>query len=52
MFYLGAVFIFFVVPETKGKTEEQMRLYFKNEGKQKERNDSRIRGQENVSFET
>ena len=27
--YVGALFILLVVPETKGKTEEQMRDYFK-----------------------
>ena len=27
-FFLGAVLIYFVVPETRGRTEEDMREYF------------------------
>ena len=30
---LGAVFIIIFVPETKGKTEEDMKNYFMNKGK-------------------
>ena len=41
---LGSVFIYLVVPETKGRTEEDMREYFSNKA------DSGRRGTLNTAF--
>ena len=48
---LGAAFIIFFVPETKGKTEEDMKNYFMKESKQPKSHDNKgFKYNENMSI--